>query len=600
MSSLPPVAANPYNHFKHGDYGEFGAGAGTKVMFLQTAISKTDLDHITLIENIEGSERWDIQNLFQRDVDKGRVMEDIIPYLRDKNKVKFFNPLTLAVLPLDDSGSYIIKELASVDSRDENQEGHTYRVHEWPGYFEFRQHSVNAAFSTARWNSDKVRIVAIDGQHRLSALKRWSAMPGGAEELGTWTIPVVMIGIVRSAADVQAPDLLEVVRRTFVYINSKAEEVNEARKILLDDESVNAVCTQVLIQDAHQNDVKPLQKRNNSKVPLLLYDWRGVARRHAKDAAPAALFSVQEIHGWFVHYLLGDDGDQSQREALALDDMIPPLESYQAGSQSLTHRDANRIRGRFAETALPGINKLLEEFQPTKEYTTKLRALEAKFIQASDVDRHAFMKIRFGASREPEELVAEVEMRAADIRSQLELLKSEALPELLRRDIGMRGVISAFGNAKYYFDEVNSRTSEWAEHAAWFTDGVNKIYAERWFDGYQEQSKEHRRILTHICFDEAGSIINYKFEQARDGFGALLMFLVFGGRIEEDLLTDVWDDVAEQLRTSLRRGFRAAHRRDLRPTFHGSMDAFKAEVNRRAAQSTEERLIEIGQLRVFS
>jgi hypothetical protein len=598
MSSLPPVAANPYNHFKHGYYGEFGAGAGTKVMFLQTAISKADLDHITLIENIEGSERWDVQNLFQRDVDKLRVEEDIIPYLRDKKKVKFFNPLTLAVLPLDDTGSYIIKELATVSSRDEKQDGHVYKVHEWSGYFEFRQHSVNAAFSTARWNSDRVKIVAIDGQHRLSALKRWSAMPGGAEELGTWTIPVVLLGIVRSARDVQAPDLLEVVRRTFVYINSKAEEVNDARKILLDDESVNSVCTQVLIQDAHQNDVKPLQKRNNLKVPLLVYDWRGVAKRHAKDAAPAALFSVQEIHGWLVHYLLGDDGEKSQREALSLDDMIPPLESYQTGSPALTHSDANRIRGRFAETLLPGINIVLEEFQPTKEYTTKLRVLESRYIEASDIDRHAFMKIRFGASREPVDLVTQVESRAASIRSELEALKSDTLPELLRRDIGMRGVMSAFGNAKSFYDDINSRTSEWVEYAEWFTHGVNKIYAERWFDGYHEQSREHRRILTHICFDEAGSITNYKYEQVSDGFGALLTFLVFSGRTADKALSVIWDDISEQLRTPLRRGFRGAHRRDLKPTFHGSIKAFNAEVNKRAAQSTEERLTEIGQLQL--
>lgn len=590
-ASIPPAGTELYNRNKYGYYGEFGAGANAKVLFLQTAITKAELDHITLIENIEGSEKWNIQNLFQRDVDRARVENDLLPYLRDHNSVKFFNPLTLAVLPLDEKRSYVVKELVHVSPTEVSNGEHKYRLHEWKGYFEFREHTLVPAFSEVRWNSDTVKIVAIDGQHRLSALKRWKAMPGGAAELGTWTIPAVVIGIFKSEQHTAAPDLLEVVRRTFVYINSRAEEVNEARKILLNDESVNCVCTQVLIQDAHSNDVQEITGRDEEKVPLLYYDWRGVAKRHAKDAAPAAIVTSEELKGWFDHYLLGEDGSKKQRESLELDDMIPPLVGVREAS--LTHDDADRVRQQFADRMLPGLNYFLEEFEPSKKYISELRQLERDLAEASDVDRHAFMKIRFGASREPPDLMRDVELRTSKIRERLEQLKKDAFPELLLRDLGMRAAVSAFADSKAFYDEFESRTTSWREFAEWCMPALNEVYSEGWFKSYSNQEPQRRKLLTHIAFDDAGTIINYKFHQVSSGFGAFLLLLVFRNRASEERLLDVWDEVSERLNTTLRRGFRSSHRRELAVTFTGTHQEFKKQTNRLAQESTNNRLREI-------
>ena len=86
-----------YNKTKFGYFGELATGAHAHLRFLQTALSGEDLDNITLIENIPGSETWDVRDLFQRDWYKERVTNEILPYLKYKTKVKFFNPLTLDV-----------------------------------------------------------------------------------------------------------------------------------------------------------------------------------------------------------------------------------------------------------------------------------------------------------------------------------------------------------------------------------------------------------------------------------------------------------------------------------------------------------------------
>jgi hypothetical protein len=100
-------------------------------------------------------------------------------------------------------------------------------------------------------------------------------------------------------------------------------------------------------------------------------------------------------------------------------------------------------------------------------------------------------------------------------------------------------------------------------------------------------------LLTHICFDEAGSIVNYKFHQVEDALGALFLLLVFRNEGEK-LYLDVWDEVSgERLNGTLRRGFRSTHRRQLQATFQGTHQQFKKEVNKRADMSTKERLKEI-------
>src|SRR4051794_38872800 len=103
MTTPPDILLEEYSQKKLGYFGELGAGANARVMFLQTAITRDELDDITLIENIPGSEKWDVRDLFQRDVDKVRVQQSIVPWLQDKSTVKFFNPLTLILLPLDDT-----------------------------------------------------------------------------------------------------------------------------------------------------------------------------------------------------------------------------------------------------------------------------------------------------------------------------------------------------------------------------------------------------------------------------------------------------------------------------------------------------------------
>ena len=106
---------NPYPQRKLGIYGNLGKGENADILFLETVITSAELDNIHLISNIPGSEKWDVKDLFQRDVDDERVTKDVIPYFKDQNKIKYFSPITLILLPTENAKRDIIKEIDYIE-----------------------------------------------------------------------------------------------------------------------------------------------------------------------------------------------------------------------------------------------------------------------------------------------------------------------------------------------------------------------------------------------------------------------------------------------------------------------------------------------------
>ena len=79
---------DPYPKKKFGYYGQLGQGARAEIKFVQTAIERRDLADLTLIQDIHSSERWDVRDLFQRDVDDVRVQNKIMPWMKDAEIAK--------------------------------------------------------------------------------------------------------------------------------------------------------------------------------------------------------------------------------------------------------------------------------------------------------------------------------------------------------------------------------------------------------------------------------------------------------------------------------------------------------------------------------
>ena len=551
-------------------YGEFGAGAGAQAFYLQSAISPAQLNMVSLISDIPGSERWPVRDLFQRDVNVGRITGALLPYLQNTGKIKFFNPLTLTLLPMDESGTSVLTTMPTVIRLSETEDGERWEGLERKGFYRVRWVKDSLHFAEIAWNDLRSKLVAIDGQHRLSALKRYlrDERSNSYEAFLKWRIPVVIVSFSAGADAADAPSVLEVVRSIFVYINTEAKEVNEARKILLSDESVNSVCAQELLDRSHRNDLDSSGDRDRSRLPLLFYDWRGEEKEKRDLHAPAAVKSVEEIRNWFAAYILGDDFTDDQEVALGL----TPTDSLHGAFHDarLSFSDSNKLRLRIREELLPAVAHLLERFVPYESYVTELRELEAEYEGQAQLDlaRHAFYELRFGTNRADDSVKPGVSEILEVIKQRVDKTKRAHLHRPIDLDVGMRGVVCAFG-------ELRRRLGNppWQDYARWFTQGLNAVYEEGWLD--LRDGAARRGFLRHIVEAHDQEIVNYRLKDVNQAIGAyLMMFVAAYGRpwpdswdCEERTWEHVREGCLDALHSTLLRGYRKENRWRLREDY---------------------------------
>ena len=140
----PPQApsVDQYQRKYYGFFGKLGEYQ-TEVKYLQTSLNIKQLNHIRLVDSIPGSNEWSVRELFQRGVDQKRVDNEINEYFKSKTQQKFFNPLTIVMLPMKNNqvGNGVV-EKGNLES-DLMKEG-DYKIIEAEDYYKFRVHSHQA------------------------------------------------------------------------------------------------------------------------------------------------------------------------------------------------------------------------------------------------------------------------------------------------------------------------------------------------------------------------------------------------------------------------------------------------------------------------
>ena len=600
----PKVPVDVYPREKNGSYGELGGGGIVKAQYLLTTFLPEDLEHIKLISEIDGSEKWDVRDLFQREIDTARVEHSIMPYLEDQSKVKFFNPITLTLLPKQRNTNKILKDLPILNKSETDED---YIEYEHENVYQLREYREEPRFSCLRWNDLRVNMVAIDGQHRLSALKMMAA--GGSSTLENWSIPVVIIILSKVAGGGQTPSILDVVRNIFIYINTEARGVVKARQILLNNESVTAICTQELLRRSHSNDIiEDTAQKNFRIMPLTFFDWRGVEEWKAKRKkfvrikSPSHVKSIEEVHDWFVAYIVGEDYKDidNQQRVLGLKEMDPPISLRP--DDKLSESDAERIRDQFANTVMQGVCYLFENFIPYKNYIDEYRKVEKEYTGQSPpsiIKEYAFQALLYGISTEPKDLANDVKSEYVDLKGKLhKIVKNKiGLTDLLENDIGMRGVFCAFSRTKKVYDDVTKKTSPWLDYSKWFVASLNKIYKDGWLD--DEDNKDTKKHLLHITHDPRSKRKNYRLDDVKKALGILIKILILkNGNSAIELnrgdynkqVKKEWVDIRDELDTTIKKGYRTELKPQAIQRFPDSENKQKEYLKKESVKRAEKHL----------
>ena len=537
--STPAIAQDTYNETIYGYYGTLGK-SHYGVRFIQTALAVTEIEKLTLVSEIPDSEKWPVRELFQRDIDSERVEDEIIPYLKKATKIKFFNPLTIVLLP-SDQHQHVLRGVQETQSKNTeylpNEESLVLEAH---GYYKIQVPEQTPQWSSVTWNSRKVRLVAVDGQHRLSALKRLYAQQqrdlADPElvnvEFSSWKIPIVLIIFPPFTT---TPDyLLSSLRDIFVTINTEAKSPNRCRTVLLNDNSLSSICCQELLDFTH-ND-------SSAKIPLLFFDWRAHddSRNNQYPQHSAPFMRVEELHDLQSTFLLGSDSDrQDQHRALSVREMDEPLseDEFEKNSQ---------LRGRYREILMPAVIHLLSNFAPLVPYVKFLKELPAECDTL--IQKHALSLLEYGSDYGTQDQRIQIQKEHENLSAGCTSQKKK-IPLLFFNLIGLRGIFSGLNGFIQSHDDSAQTIIPHLQAAKTYIAHINKAYQNKLL-------KEDCPHLIWVCIDgTTDKFINYRLEDQEKALGAYCALLACTYESREKFSTSI-DKLLGFLEDTIQRGYR--------------------------------------------
>jgi hypothetical protein len=569
---LTPKRKDSYNIWHYGIAGKIGHGDNTDINFLQTSLKMKDLENIKLLVEIPGSEQWGIKDLFQRNVDRERIVgkDGLKNYFTDNNQVKYFNPITLVLLPTNQNEiQHDLPKLNFIENIEfDGLPGQKYTNTDH--YRLFVQNIESGNLGKIEWNSEKCYVVAVDGQHRLTALKElYNArnLNNKAKDVETWQIPVVFLIADKRIPTGESKDMIQIIRKIFMYINMKAEKVNDARSILLNDESIECICVQEIISAFHENTFS-----NNPKEtypPLYMIDWLGT-----KDTTVIKdthyLLSNIELRNWVKEYLIGEDfkpyerkTDNLQIQRLELQDMNL---DFLNDNNLLSQSDGEQIRQKFNDTIRQPFLKFITNLSSIKKYIAECKKYEMK-NSSEDAQLIAFSQLSYGHTEKEVSIKDEVETFAKAFKDQFISFKQDNLSEFFTQDICLRGFVFAYSEIFDRYKEYINKSLDWNEYTDLFLPGFNDLIDSGWCESWGSLKIDKRDKLTHICHSDAGNRINYKIQDIKNAWGIfvvmhVLYFAVKNNIIENQYKDDVWYEFRDRLKSTLQKGFRDIAKRE--------------------------------------
>lgn len=359
----------------------------TAVMPLQDLVNQ-----INLVEDLpqEALLNWSLEELFQRDISWDRVNTELVDrYLRDKNKLSFFNSLTIALLP---KRGLTIEESYGKPDIEVTGRGEGWKRIDVGNICV--EHLIGEGIGVIRWNEDKIFPVAIDGQHRLAALKayhekRKKYLIPDSPELKTKISLIFLIldervGFKRKS---EKP-IIETLREIFIDLNKNARNVPKSRLILLEDQNIQSLCVRTLL-------AKKAKEFSENELPLSIVTWRGDEAKFDTGYSITSVLNLNEIVNYCFDRASIEKIDPLEKKEITqyVDALLAKLDLEHEIEESISkHIDScvnssypfsfekkhlKSMQKAFSEQWSPYIVRVFKEFAPYEEYFSEAKRIGA-------------------------------------------------------------------------------------------------------------------------------------------------------------------------------------------------------------------------------
>ena len=261
--------------FVRGEY----AISGERVPYFSVVMTVNDARRYLNLAGslgVDPEDPIDIEELMQRDINRERAAIEIATYLREPARIKFFNALTVVLMPVSEEGrpqrSFPPNVPMPSDTSSDDAAFETVQA----GPVLIRQLRGSTA-GYIRWQPDIARAIIIDGQHRFLALDKVHRELPLLLQSDVTSIPVLLL-VLDSRAGFMAPtgapgEIIKASRAIFTDINKYAVKVTPEREYLLDDRSLVPVCMRSIITRGIGGQSYSRSTKYPAKIPLAAVDW---------------------------------------------------------------------------------------------------------------------------------------------------------------------------------------------------------------------------------------------------------------------------------------------------------------------------------------
>jgi hypothetical protein len=244
-----------------GSFGRFKTDHSHQIYFLSTSVPVDRVGQLSTAGEVFGS-GIKFEELIQRDIDHRRVQKIANDYLsKGEGRVIFFPPLLVCVVLVEEDGT-LQKQYSEVDpivlddpdlgsvlrttwdgdgfqlDLPESDADSSERTIEWKGQ---KRHFHEFA-ATLRMNPKRSKLVVLDGQHRLEAIRLLQKNAEQRQIIAGLEIPVCIIWAPEaSVGGATNENMAKDFRELFVRVNSEPRKVSGHFITLLKDDAYSAM-----------------------------------------------------------------------------------------------------------------------------------------------------------------------------------------------------------------------------------------------------------------------------------------------------------------------------------------------------------------------
>lgn len=332
-----------------GSVGSFSVGAGSdtqksvEVKYFLTHVgldfengsNEEVLKHLAPVREIFPTVDLEFDEIMQRDIDDARVSSELVPYLLDhksRDLVKLFPPIIVVVLPVKAYENKPADLYPTVSTDIETMpEGHDAQIVrsgvKGQEVFEFVQPLQNGKLYEhdlvrLRLNTNKSRLVIVDGQHRAMALlavyrnlkqdwndamkapykdyyEEWTPNYIRKFELKNISLPVMFCTFPQLDDSFDGEYNVKMAARSiFLTLNKTARQVSASRNRLLDDNDLIALFLRDTLSTIKKGDLYSGSTLEISNIEL------DQAHDRVKIESPIAISGVNHIYYLIEHIVL--------------------------------------------------------------------------------------------------------------------------------------------------------------------------------------------------------------------------------------------------------------------------------------------------------